>query len=760
MRSIRFSLSVLISIFFSGICLAQQYQFLTSPTGTKVIAVKRLAAPQGQQQSLSPGTPVAYDASQVANSFLLTYGPSFGLNSSLRASQASVTRAKDGFNTVSYKLYWNGILVYGAEIRVVIDSNGSVKFARTNLPGTIPQALSAGIPGLATAQKTCVTGATIAWTAEFPLLAPTTTTGVPVIYVPELLGRRSSSIQLGVLVAVSNADAGRGRKYIVSAADSSTILLKIPDEIGASPAVYLSENQAPEPLNRNIIVLGMGNPHPIYRQIWDCSRPGLDSCYLNYRDFNLNHTFGRPEGAAPTGYNPTYPPPPVQDVDDFYTIVGAIHLYYQQVLNRDGANDLGGLGDGISVPSTTTKVMAYMDRISSWQQACQHLYSDFMDNRIRFCKGLAVADLVEHEYAHGLQRFTHPPIGMTYQDESGTIMEAYSDVSGELFEAYFENLLPNEMDWIFGNLVDGYPVRNLATPPAETYHLSGGASYPYPDTTYAAGRYCGDEDNGGVHFNSTILGRAAYLMTMGGNFNGCTISGLGREKTTQIMYRFMTHYCGVNESFNGAFDEIAEACSDLYTEEDCKQATKALQAVEMDQEGSCRDPTQEHRHPPTCIVEDSDAGDDPDHFGYVTYQGQRYDDACAADCMVDENYIQDYARQHRQEYCPLGCSGGACNSSGLPCEIGSSNSSISSSTSSTSRSSSSDIVISSSSSSSSTSSTSSSSSSSNSSTNSSSSSRSRSSTSSTSSGRSSTGPRPTAPPEMMSTPTPPPAAAD
>jgi hypothetical protein len=100
-----------------------------------------------------------------------------------------------------------------------------------------------------------------------------------------------------------------------------------------------------------------------------------------------------------------------------------------------------------------------------------------------------------------------------------------------------------------------------------------------------------------VHHNSTVPGKAAYLTAVGGNFNNCTITGLGTQKVEQIWYRASVNYYASSETFNGAYQALRQACLDLYPAADCAELTKALQAVELDQPGKCSGlPAQ----PPAC----------------------------------------------------------------------------------------------------------------------------------------------------------------
>ena len=78
-------------------------------------------------------------------------------------------------------------------------------------------------------------------------------------------------------------------------------------------------------------------------------------------------------------------------------------------------------------------------------------------------------------------------------------------------------------------------------------------------------------------------------MAEGKSFNGCEISGIGKDVEEKIFYRALSYYLVPSSSFSGAYNAINSACSDLYgaNSATCKEAKKALQSVEMNQGGKC-----------------------------------------------------------------------------------------------------------------------------------------------------------------------------
>jgi len=107
----------------------------------------------------------------------------------------------------------------------------------------------------------------------------------------------------------------------------------------------------------------------------------------------------------------------------------------------------------------------------------------------------AYLDVMAHEYTHGVTEYI---AGLDYSGQSGALSEAYSDMFGEFVEDSLENF---STDWAHRG--DG---RNLKNPEKVNMpnHIDG---------------YLTDEeikqkaiDDNEVHYNSTIVSHAAYLM--------------------------------------------------------------------------------------------------------------------------------------------------------------------------------------------------------------------------------------------------------
>ncbi|MEK7539808.1 MAG: M4 family metallopeptidase, partial [Patescibacteria group bacterium] len=325
----------------------------------------------------------------------------------------------------------------------------------------------------------------------------------------------------------------------------------------------------------------------INRQIYDCSY--FDgNCYIDSTDPVTGYTYGRSEGQPARGVNPYwYIVDSLTDTDDLYDNLGNVYNYYVNKFGREGANGNSGMGDGINFPVTDTTGLTYIDYYTAEADYCPNAFFDNV-GAMHYCDGFVTNDISAHEYAHAVNFYSvldanGAPAGLTYTYEIGALNEANSDVFGEALEYY----VTGSNDWLMGAELSTGALRSMSDPTTYTYTDENGNSIPYPDRYMSENLYCGEGDNGGVHLNSSVVNKAAYLMAIGGTFNGCTVTGIGREMEEAIFYRAQTTYYTTTTDFNGAYTALLAACRDLYAADVCKQVEKALRAVELDQAGFC-----------------------------------------------------------------------------------------------------------------------------------------------------------------------------
>ena len=180
--------------------------------------------------------------------------------------------------------------------------------------------------------------------------------------------------------------------------------------------------------------------------------------------------------------------------------------------------------------------------------------------------GFATKDVVAHEWTHAI---VGSSARLIYQNQSGALNESMADI--------FAAMIDND-DWLLGEDTPIGALRSLENPPA----------YRDPDRVGSSLFYCGTADNGGVHTNSGVPNKAAYLMAAGGTFNSRTVTAIGRDATAKIFYRALTRHLTAGSNFIDAVTALQTSCTELaatsgsgITSNTCTQVTNALQAVEM-----------------------------------------------------------------------------------------------------------------------------------------------------------------------------------
>ncbi len=173
------------------------------------------------------------------------------------------------------------------------------------------------------------------------------------------------------------------------------------------------------------------------------------------------------------------------------------------------------------------------DGNSMWRNAHYNRYCDLFE----FGDGVVSDDIVGHEIMHAVTNHT---ADLEYFAESGALNESFSDIFG-----YFVD--PG--DWLLGegSALAGNPsnsavgcdptqsLRDMSNPPCQ------GQPDLYQDRVFKnPGDWCDDSDHCGVHTNSGIHNKAAYLLIAGGQFNGRNISALGASKSKRLFYTMIT----------------------------------------------------------------------------------------------------------------------------------------------------------------------------------------------------------------------------
>jgi Zn-dependent metalloprotease len=278
----------------------------------------------------------------------------------------------------------------------------------------------------------------------------------------------------------------------------------------------------------------------------------------------------RTEGSPPTG---------IPDVDNAYTYTGHTYDFF---FNRFGRDSL----DGAGMPLKSTV------RYCPSGGPCPYVNAFWDGSQMVYGAGMASDDVVGHELSHGVTDFSSH---LYYYMQSGAINEAISDVFGELMD------LTNGTDgaggssagarWLLGEDLSIGAIRDMEDPPVHGQPDRMKSSL-YEDDPFF-------NDQGGVHTNSGVANKAAFLMVDGGTFNGRAVSAIGIDKTADVWYRVETQLLSSGSDYQDLGSYLDQACTDLVgssvknsagtvtgsvASTDCAQVAKAVLATEMAQQ--------------------------------------------------------------------------------------------------------------------------------------------------------------------------------
>ncbi|WP_163099823.1 M4 family metallopeptidase [Peribacillus alkalitolerans] len=225
---------------------------------------------------------------------------------------------------------------------------------------------------------------------------------------------------------------------------------------------------------------------------------------------------------------------------DAHYYAGRTYDFYKNVFGRNSYDDKGSV--------LKSSVHYGRNYNNAFWNGSQMVYGD--GDGSTFIPLSGSIDVVAHELTHAV---TDTSSDLIYQNESGALNEAISDIFGTVVEFYDNNKPDYEI---------GEDIYTPNTPNDALRSMSDPAKYGDPD--HYSKRYTGTSDNGGVHINSGIINKAAYLLAKGGSHYGVTVQGIGHEKVGAIYYRANTVYLTASSTFSQARAALVQAAADLY----------------------------------------------------------------------------------------------------------------------------------------------------------------------------------------------------
>ena len=191
-----------------------------------------------------------------------------------------------------------------------------------------------------------------------------------------------------------------------------------------------------------------------------------------------------------------------------------------------------------------------------------------------FHPALVLQDVITHEFTHAItgQRINNGQETLIYYSDSGAINESFSDIFACLQRIAINPSVQEKQRWMIGD--PKIFVRNLAKP---TDNM--------PEYYKQAGKWCDDPafDRGGVHHNSSVLGKMAYLLCDGGSFRGQNIKAMGYMKVGKLFWQLQDiKYIDVNQQFKNLSERILRAALDAgFSDDDLLNIRNACLAINL-----------------------------------------------------------------------------------------------------------------------------------------------------------------------------------
>ena len=185
---------------------------------------------------------------------------------------------------------------------------------------------------------------------------------------------------------------------------------------------------------------------------------------------------------------------------------------------------------------TSIDNMCNMGIVAGWSVCCA---SESWDSC--YCM-----DICAHEFTHGVTTFSRQ--GCVYQNEYGTINEAFSDIMGNIAEMYMGETA--DTTWLLEEMI-GQPVFCFSQPDSLQQPLAVGDKYYTPNSVYSINT--GELDRGGVHWNDSLMTNLCYVLEQ----QGMTLKELAEFFMAAIeMHTTLADY----DDMYGVFIAAAQVC--------------------------------------------------------------------------------------------------------------------------------------------------------------------------------------------------------
>ncbi|MGX5477953.1 M4 family metallopeptidase [Bacillus thuringiensis] len=266
---------------------------------------------------------------------------------------------------------------------------------------------------------------------------------------------------------------------------------------------------------------------------------GIETYDVNYRDITNEESYY--PGILTTSVSTTFNDPKAVSA---HFLATKVYDFYKEKYKRNSFDNKG--------KKVVSVVHAWDSGGTNDPENWENAFSTNINNISMLLYGdpmVKAFDIAGHEFTHAV---TSSESNLEFSGESGAINEALSDIMGTAIEKYINN---GEFNWTIGEQT-GSTFRNMKNPTA----INFSEGLPYPDD-YSKYNDLNGEDYGGVHFNSSIINKVAYLIAQGGTHNGVNVNGIGEDKMFDIFY-----YANTDElNMTSNFSELRLACLTVAT---------------------------------------------------------------------------------------------------------------------------------------------------------------------------------------------------
>lgn len=449
--------------------------------------IRFLGAPFGGHFVARESAAKSADPAGVAEIFLEDHGAAFGVVSPAAVFQRDKVLGHAGSSFVRLNQYYNDLPVFGAQVVIQVDAGLGIQNIMSDIMrdtraldgGAVPlePALSA-TQALDRAKRYFASTSSAHAAGDYHALGE----GSLTIFRPQVLGIDGQTKLVWELRLVAGG---------AEAFDS----------------VVLVDAQSGEVVFHYSLL-----EHAIDRQIFDANG-----------SVTVPSEPTRAEGEGPSG---------IPAVDDTYEFLGDTYNFFLEEHNWDSFDGNGStIMATVNVPFLNACWGCSLDPGRTTEELGTV-------TEMLFGTGFNVDDIVAHEFTHGVTQFTS---GLIYFGFSGAINESFSDMWGEWVDQ--TNGSPNdtpENRWIVGEDLDPSLTAMLGIAPDNPGIRNMKDPTLHGDPDRLGSPLLADVnsfvDNGGVHINSGIGNKLAYLLTDGDTFNGFTIDGMGVSQTADLFF--------------------------------------------------------------------------------------------------------------------------------------------------------------------------------------------------------------------------------